>query len=160
MGRGAPALTSHRTFRSRAGRPQEPMRGTGWGTQGGDENELPLTPAALGPRRHPAPLPPAAHLPGCAPRSRRLPVAASAAPAARRALRPAPPAAPKLGPQRPTAAGGARWATVGGGAARPWCCPWPEARSQLKLLPFLPWLERPLSQSGRKGGCGGVRFSG
>lgn len=158
--RGAPAFRSHRTFLSRAGRPQEPMRGTGWGAKGGDGDGLPLTPAAPGPRRHPAPPPPAARLPGCAPRSRRLPVAASAAPAARRALRPAPPTTPKLGPQRPAAAGGARWATVGGGAPRPLGCPWSAARSPLKRLPLLPWLKRPPSQSGRKGDCGGVRFSG
>lgn len=36
-------------------------------------------------------------------------MAVPAAPAARRALRPAPLADPKLGPQRPAAAGGARW---------------------------------------------------
>lgn len=88
---------------------QEPMPGTGWRTKKDDGDGLPLTPAAPGPWRCPAPPPQAAGSPVCAPGSRRLPVAVPAAPAARRALRPAPLADPKLGPQRPAAAGGARW---------------------------------------------------
>lgn len=88
--------------------------------EGGDR--LPLAPAAPGPRRCAAPLPPAAALQAAlpTPSSYLWPSLLPAHP-----LGPPPrPAhhtvAPRLGPQRPAAAGGGAVGTRAGGVPRPW----------------------------------------
>lgn len=111
--------------------------------KGEDGDVLPLALAAPGPWRRPAPLPPDTRSLGCAPHSFKLPVAEPAARPPGPPPRPAPPhraAAPNLGPQRPTAAGGA-WRGRGRGVGMEGRVPrpWPAAHSRLGPLPLSRW---------------------
>lgn len=105
--------------------------------------------------------PPAARSPGCAPGSRRLPVAALAAPAARTALAPPHPRFLNWGrsaPQRPapdTAGTCGRWGREGPGAV-----PWLQAAPSWGRCPFPVRRVGLLLKSGREGGCGVVSCSG
>lgn len=136
--------------------PQGPLAVTGWGARGDDGDEFPQAPAALGPRRRPAPRlqPPARQAALPAPAGYLWPRSPHPQPAR---PWPRPTAVPKLGPQRPAAAcarhGGDLWEV---GPRRPGGCPPAAGRSQLgpPSLPCPPG--RPPNEEWEGGGlrCG------